>query len=123
VHRLRPGDRHGDRAALRRVDLSEAGRRIDRFGSVDAFVRGVSRDVLQVAVIRIDPGGVVERHPAGCPQLFAVVQGSGWVSGEDGRRESIAAGQAVAWDEGEEHESGSHDGMTALVVEAERLDV
>ena len=52
-----------------------------------------------------------------------MIQGSGWVSGGDGEREQIRAGEAVVWEPGEEHESGSDEGMTVLVVEAESLDV
>ena len=74
-------------------------------------------------MIEIAPGGVVARHPAVGAQLFVVVSGSGWVSGGDGEREPIEAGEAVLWEPGEEHESGSDEGMTALVVEAESLDV
>ena len=107
---------------MRQVDLGQ-GRQIDRFGSVGAFAQGVSRRVLQVVVMRVAPGGVIGRHPTGSAQLFTVVAGSGWVSGADGERSSIAAGEAVAWDAGEEHESGTDDGMTAIVVEAEELDV
>lgn len=76
-----------------------------------------------MVVIQIAPGGVVGRHPAAAPQLFVAVSGSGWVSGPDGEREPIEAGQAVAWDPAEAHESGSAKGMTAIVVEAESLDV
>jgi len=76
-----------------------------------------------VVVIELAPGGVVARHPAAAEQLFAVVSGTGWVSGDDGDRIPIRAGEAVAWDPGEEHESGSDEGMTALVVEAESLAV
>jgi quercetin dioxygenase-like cupin family protein len=76
-----------------------------------------------VAVIEIAPGGVVGRHPAAAPQLFVVARGSGWVSGLDGERQPIEAGQAVAWDPEEAHESGSDQGMTAIVVETESLDV
>jgi quercetin dioxygenase-like cupin family protein len=72
-------------------------------------------------VIDVEPGGVVGRHPAVVAQLFVVVRGSGWVSGGDGGREEIASGEAVLWDAGEEHESGSEEGMTALVLEAESL--
>jgi quercetin dioxygenase-like cupin family protein len=74
-------------------------------------------------VVEIAPGGVVGRHPAGAPQLFVVVRGSGWASGTEGQRMPLEAGDAVAWEAGEEHESGSDTGMTALVVEAEALDV
>jgi quercetin dioxygenase-like cupin family protein len=72
-------------------------------------------------VIEIEPGGVVGRHPSVVAQLFVVVRGSGWVSGADGNRKAITAGEAVLWDEGEEHESGSEEGMTVLVLESESL--
>jgi quercetin dioxygenase-like cupin family protein len=74
-------------------------------------------------VIEIAPGGIVGQHPAVVAQLFVVVRGSGWVSGADGEREAIESGQAVLWEQGEEHESGSDTGMTVLAVEAESLDV
>ena len=63
------------------------------------------------------------RHSAVAPQLFVVVRGTGWVSGADGARDVIAAGEAVLWEQGEEHESGSDEGMMALVLESESLDV
>jgi len=91
-------------------------------GSVSARVRRLATQAHAV-VIEIGAGGVVGRHPAGVAQLFVVVRGSGWVSGADGERVTIEAGDAVAWEAGEEHESGSETGMTAVVVEAESLDV
>ncbi len=51
-----------------------------------------------------------------------VVQGEGWASGGDGSEQPIAAGTAVLWTAGEEHESRTHGGLTAIVVEAEQLD-
>ena len=91
-------------------------------GSVSAQVRRLTAGA-HVVVIEVEPGGLVGRHPAAAFQLFTVVSGSGWVSGGDGEREPIAAGQAVVWEPGEEHESGSDAGMTVLVVEAESLDI
>jgi quercetin dioxygenase-like cupin family protein len=88
--------------------------------SVSARVRRLAPEA-HVVVIEIGPGGVVARHPAVVAQLFVVVRGSGWVSGADGGREEIGAGDAVLWEPGEEHESGSDQGMTALVVETDSL--
>jgi quercetin dioxygenase-like cupin family protein len=68
------------------------------------------------------PDTVLGRHPTGRQQLFAVVKGEGWVSGPDGLKRPISEGQAVLWDTGESHESGSAGGMTVIVVQATRLD-
>ena len=91
-------------------------------GSVNAAVRRLAAEA-HVVVIGVEAGGVVGRHPAAGAQLFVVVHGAGWVSGGDGEREPIKAGKAVVWEPGEKHESGSDEGMTVLVVEAESLAV
>jgi quercetin dioxygenase-like cupin family protein len=106
---------------LRRIEL-QGERDVTAPGSVSARVRRLAGEA-HVVVIEVGPEGVVARHPAVGAQLFAVVRGSGWVSGGDGERESIEAGAAVLWEPGEEHESGSDEGMTVLVVEAESLDL
>jgi quercetin dioxygenase-like cupin family protein len=106
---------------LRRVELTGE-REIDRFDSVAARVRRLAPEA-HVVVIEIGPGGRVGRHPAASAQLFVVVRGSGWVAGAERVRKPIAAGEAVLWEAGEEHESGSDDGLTAVVVEASELSV
>jgi quercetin dioxygenase-like cupin family protein len=105
---------------VKRVELTGE-RPVTAPGSVGARVRRLAPEAHAV-VIEIGPGGVVGRHPAVFAQLFTVVRGSGWVSGADGLRKVISAGEAVLWEQGEEHESGSDEGMTALVVEAEQID-
>jgi len=75
-----------------------------------------------VSLLRFDPKAVLGRHPTGCPQIFAVIDGAGWVSGEDGKRNPVATGRAAFWSKGESHESGSETGMTVIIVQAERLD-
>lgn len=104
---------------MRRVELAGE-REIERFESVSARVRGLTPEG-HVVVIEIGAGGRVGRHPAAAQQLFVVVRGSGWVAGDDGRREAINAGEAVLWTPGEEHESGSETGMTAVVVESDSI--
>lgn len=74
------------------------------------------------ACFHIGPGGFIPRHPAASRQLFAVMEGSGWVSGEDGRRVPIRAGQAALWEAGELHETGTEAGMRAIVVEGDSFD-
>ena len=106
---------------MRRIEL-QGERDVTAPGSVSARVRRLAGEA-HVVVIEIGPEGVVARHPAVGAQLFAVVRGSGWVSGGDGDRETIEAGEAVLWEPGEEHESGSDEGMTVLIVEAESLDL
>ena len=102
---------------------AEGGFTISGFGSHGA--RGVPLTMpdgdAHVVCIRLARGGVLGRHPAAVEQLFVVVEGEGWVSGPDGQRVPVAAGTAVHWSAGEEHESGSDEGLTAIVVESERL--
>ena len=77
---------------------------------------------MQAAIFRVAPGGRLVRHPATLPQILAVLEGSGEVSGEDGVAEPIAAGEAVFWSQGEEHETRSASGLTALIIEGEQVE-
>jgi quercetin dioxygenase-like cupin family protein len=76
---------------------------------------------VQAAIFRLDPNGRIARHPAAVPQILAVLEGSGRVSGRGGEPEAIVAGEAVFWAAGEEHEAETEEGLTALVLEAEGL--
>jgi quercetin dioxygenase-like cupin family protein len=95
---------------------------VSALGSVSALVGLLTRSA-HVVVIEIGPGGIVGQHPAAAPQLFVVVEGEGWVRGDDLEQEPIRAGEAVFWERGEEHASGSEMGMTALAIETESLQV
>ena len=76
---------------------------------------------MQVAVFRFEPGGRLRGRP-GHPQIFAILDGSGEVSGADGNDEPIEAGEAVFLHEGEEHAMKSAAGLTTLIIEGEGLD-
>ncbi|MEN3311213.1 MAG: hypothetical protein V7645_542 [Actinomycetota bacterium] len=78
--------------------------------------------VIQAAIFRFAPGGRLRRHAATFPQVLAVLEGAGEVSGVDGVEEEIEAGEAVFLHEGEEHEMKSGVGLTALIIEGESLD-
>jgi quercetin dioxygenase-like cupin family protein len=76
----------------------------------------------QAAVFRVAPGGRIARHPATFPQILAVLEGAGEVSGASGADEPIEAGEAVFWHAGEEHETKTPSGLTALIVEGDGLE-
>ena len=76
---------------------------------------------VQAAIFRLAPGGRIVRHPATFPQILAVLEGSGRVSGQDGELQPIAAGEAVFWSQAEEHETQTDTGLTAFILEAEGL--
>jgi len=102
----------------------EIGRSIEKYGSEGlkfAPVLGVDAHV-HVGCMHLEAGGRVGRHPAPIPQLFLVVAGEGWVSGETGDRVPVKAGTAAYWDASESHEAGTFTGMTAIVVEAGSME-
>lgn len=70
-----------------------------------------------VVVVDLEAGGRIGRHPAVSWQLLVVVAGSGEVCGEDGRPVVVTAGQAALWSPGEEHETTTATGLTAVVLE------
>lgn len=106
-----------------RFDAS-AGRGIEQFGSLNLVMSPIQRGQgrFQLGCMHLGPGGLVGRHQAQGPQLFLVVQGHGWVSGNNSVRVPIAPGRAAFWLDGEWHEAGSDGGMDALVLEADALD-
>jgi len=95
---------------------------VDEYGSHGVQMSEAARvrdvDELAVHVAALEPGGILGRHPTRLWQLFCVASGSGWVAGPDRERRYIRAGQAVLWSPGEEHESGSDEGMTVVIAQA-----
>jgi quercetin dioxygenase-like cupin family protein len=72
-------------------------------------------------LLHFDAGGAIGRHEAGYGQLFVVVEGSGWVSGQDDVRIDVSAGAVVLFQRGEHHDKGSDTGMTAVMVQVRDL--
>ena len=76
---------------------------------------------VQAAIFRVAPGGRIVRHPATYPQILAVLEGSGEVSGATApASRSHRRGRLLA--AGEEHETTSRDGLTALIIEGDGLE-
>ena len=76
----------------------------------------------RVTCMYITPMGCVGMHPTPVAQLFCVVSGHGWVRVAQGDPVPITAGFAVYWEAGEQHESGTNDGMTAIIFEGNHLN-
>jgi len=70
-----------------------------------------------VYCVHLGAGGEIGVHEAGFAQLFLVVEGSGWVSGSDGRRQLLAQGHGALIARGEVHAKGSALGMTAIMLQ------
>jgi quercetin dioxygenase-like cupin family protein len=99
----------------------DGGREIEHFGSRAFTHYRLARTNGEAAIstIELGPGGVIGRHPAAAHQLVVVVEGSGEVSGAEGAFHPIAAGEAAAWEQGEEHETRSDTGLLAIVLEGD----
>jgi hypothetical protein len=100
------------------------GMSIDQYDSRNFVVAPVLAGVLtgaRVHVAYLDPEGLIGRHPAGTDQLFLVVNGNGWVSGRDGHSVAIAAGQAAFWQVGEQHETTTDTGLSAVIIQSNEL--
>ena len=106
---------------MRRLTLQE--RTLTAFGSTGVLIAPHARveqpiEGFAVDVSRYAAGAVNGRHPTRLWQLLAVVSGTGWAAGPDDEPVPLAPGEAVLWEPGEEHTSGSDDGMVAVIVQS-----
>ncbi len=102
----------------------EVGRSLTDFGSRKAQITPVvkTETATSLVCIRLDAGGVVGYHPAATNQLLLVVAGEGWVWGATAERTAIIAGEAAFWTTSEFHETGTDQGMMAVVIEGDDVD-
>lgn len=103
---------------------SEVGSAIEQFGSVKAIISKILHleDKALISSVHIQAGGKIGYHQAVTPQLLLVVKGEGWVRGESERKTAVQEGQAIFWEQGEWHESGSGTGMIAVIIEGVHFD-
>jgi GrpB-like predicted nucleotidyltransferase (UPF0157 family)/quercetin dioxygenase-like cupin family protein len=74
---------------------------------------------VRMEVMYLPPHGSMGGRIAGGRQIFAVVAGSGWVSGAGGERHDVRVGRAVVWEAGEDREAGTDAGLTAISIAGE----
>ena len=75
------------------------------------------------AVVRFEPDVRNHWHAHEGGQLLYVIEGEGWVSGDDGEAVAISRGQAAYWAKGEVHGAGTETGLTAVVLEGDAFSV
>ncbi|RXJ04361.1 cupin [Anaerobacillus alkaliphilus] len=102
----------------------EVGKQINAFGSNFVMSRiGNYHGEFQLGCMHIDKYGLVGRHEATTNQLFLVIEGEGWVTGETDEKLTIKAGEAAFWIKGENHAAGTgNNTMKAIVLEGENVD-
>jgi hypothetical protein len=102
----------------------EVGQQIEKFGSVKAIISKVVHLEAEAVVncVYVHPNGKIGPHQAVTQQLFLLVEGEGWVRGETEENYAIQQGPAVFWEKDEWHESGSENGMTAVIIEGMNID-
>ena len=71
----------------------------------------------------VEANGLIGRHEAPVPQLFIVIEGEGWVQGENDEKVKLQKGEAVFWEKGESHVCGSQKGLTAIVIQSAELQI
>jgi quercetin dioxygenase-like cupin family protein len=103
---------YADYCCSREAGYSETG-----FGSQAFTVTPLVRHAASVVVLRLGPSGRIGRHRASGHQVFAVVEGEGIVSGGDFIEHRIRACESAVWQPGEQHETRTEGGMTAVVSE------
>ena len=108
---------------LFRFDVA-IGHSITQFNSHDAIIAGIQRGSMQIQLgcLYLRVGGVLGAHPATTRQLLLVVAGSGWVRSGAEEQRRIMTGQAVYWEPGEEHETATDTGLTAIILESDSLE-
>ncbi|MGH9046868.1 MAG: GrpB family protein [Acidimicrobiales bacterium] len=98
----------------------EVSRPVTQFGSRFKLASLTDHQArISVVVMHLAPDGLVGEHEAASRQFLAVVAGSGWASGADGRRRPLRAGYAALFERGERHSAGSAAGLTAICIEGE----
>jgi mannose-6-phosphate isomerase-like protein (cupin superfamily) len=97
---------------VKRVELPS--RTIDRFASRGFAHSRVARGDLHVSLARLD--GVIGGHDAASRQLLVVLSGHVECATRD-EHVALGVGEAVAWQEGEWHETRSLEPSLLLIVE------
>ncbi|WP_144611129.1 cupin [Bacillus cereus] len=101
----------------------EVGKHISAFQS--NFIMSIilnQKGNVHIRAMHLRENGIIGYQEAVVSQLLLIVDGEGYVCGEDKEKVKVEAGQAVFWEKGEFHETSTKNGLMAIVIESEELE-
>ncbi|WP_373232235.1 cupin [Cohnella sp.] len=103
----------------------ELGKNIQAFNSNNLFMTRILKDSdhTYVGCMHIEENGEVGLHQATIPQLLLIVNGEGWVKGNERIEYRIQTGYAVFWEAEEWHETRTDKGLTAIIIESKSMNL
>lgn len=102
--------------------LRDEGHQITKFNSNFILTRiAKTENPAHIGFVSLEPGGAIGFHQAVVSQLLVVIEGEGWIRTGNQEKQKISRGEAVLWEKGEWHETISEIGMSALIIESEKL--
>lgn len=105
----------------------EVSKQVNAYNSKNFFISPISRiqeeqvEIMQIAGMHLTKDGLIGGHKTTVKQMLIVVEGEGWVKGEDRESHPIKKGQVALWEPGEWHETSTENGMVAINIESEKL--
>ncbi|WP_340024014.1 cupin [Paenibacillus sp. FSL K6-1096] len=101
----------------------ESGKPVTAFNSNFILSRIIqTEERTHIGCVYLRHQGVIGFHQATCPQLLLILNGEGYVRGEEAEFTAVSAGQAVFWEQGEWHETRTDSGLTAIIIEGDSLN-
>lgn len=100
----------------------ETGKTITQYDSHFVMSRITQTEkAAHIVCMHLGENGLIGYHQTVVPQLLLIVNGEGWVRGEQDDYIKVQSGEAVFWDKDEWHETKTDTGLTAIVIESEGL--
>ena len=101
----------------------DSGKKVPKSNSDFIMSRIIQTDkITNIGCMHLDRKGIVGYHQAVVPQLLLILNGEGYVRNEVDEYFKVESGDAVFWEKDEWHETKTHVGLTAIVIESEELN-
>ncbi|MEK3793128.1 cupin [Paenibacillus sp. FSL R7-0204] len=101
----------------------DTGKSISAFQSDFILSRIIqTEEQAHIGCVYLGEQGIIGYHQAASSQLLLILNGEGYVRGEEAEFTAVSAGQAVFWKQGEWHETRTDSGLTAVMIECDSLN-